>query len=55
MLSHPGYTYSYLSPDNFALPEAEVQNGRLGPNGPAHKAMVITSNSNLTHEGVKYI
>ncbi|CAL5865932.1 uncharacterized protein PFLUO_LOCUS138 [Penicillium psychrofluorescens] len=50
-----GYTYTYLSPDNFALPEATVQNGRLAPNGPAYKAMVITSNSNLTLEGVHYI
>jgi hypothetical protein len=51
----PGYTYTYLSPDNFALPEATVQNRVLGPDGPAYKAMVITSNSNLTAEGVHYI
>jgi hypothetical protein len=51
----PGYTYTYLSPDNFALPDAKVQNGRLGPNGPAYKAMVITSDSNLTADGVHYI
>ena len=50
-----GYTYSYLSPDNFALSEAKVRNGTLGPNGPAYKALVITSNSNLTLDGVHYI
>ncbi|KAJ5670799.1 uncharacterized protein N7477_006162, partial [Penicillium maclennaniae] len=48
-------TYTYLSPDNFALSEATVQNGVLGPNGPAYKAMVITSDSNLTAEGVHHI
>ncbi|CAI7604745.1 unnamed protein product [Penicillium pancosmium] len=50
-----GYTYSYLSPDNFALPEANVRDGTLAPNGPAYKALVITSNSNLTLSGVHYI
>ncbi|KAJ5676031.1 hypothetical protein N7462_008928 [Penicillium macrosclerotiorum] len=54
-LIHAGYTYTYLSPDNFALPQAKVQNGILGPDGPAYKAMVITSNSNLTLESVRYI
>ncbi|KAJ5110316.1 hypothetical protein N7532_002961 [Penicillium argentinense] len=50
-----GYTYSYLSPDNFALPQARVQNKNLGPDGPAYRAMVITSNSNLTLDSVNYI
>jgi hypothetical protein len=50
-----GYTYTYLSPDNFALPQATVKGNTLGPDGPAYKAMVITSNSNLTLDGVNYI
>jgi hypothetical protein len=50
-----GYTYTYLSPDNFALPQATVKDNTLGPDGPAYKAMVITSNSNLTLDGVHYI
>jgi hypothetical protein len=40
-----GWTYTYLSPDNFALPEAQVENGILAPEGPAYKAMVVNSNS----------
>lgn len=50
-----GYTYTYLSPDNFALPQASVKDNTLGPDGPAYQAMVITSNSNLTLDGVRYI
>lgn len=50
-----GYTYTYLSPDNFALSQATVKGNTLGPDGPAYKAMVITSNSNLTLDGVNYI
>jgi hypothetical protein len=44
-----------LSPDNFALPEATIKNGQLGPKGPKYKALVITGNSNLTLEGVQYL
>ena len=44
-----------MSPDNFALSEAKVQDNTLGPEGPAHKALVITSNSNITLEGIGYI
>lgn len=44
-----------MSPDNFNLPEAEVKNGTLGPDGPAYKALVITSSSNMTLSGVRYI
>lgn len=43
-----GYTYSYLSPDNFNLSQAYVQNGVLAPQGPGHRAFVIPSTSNLT-------
>lgn len=47
-----GYTYEYLSPDNFALPEAYVGNGVLAPNRQAFKALVIQSNQSLTTAGV---
>ncbi|KAJ5440168.1 uncharacterized protein N7458_011166 [Penicillium daleae] len=50
-----GYTYTYVSPDNFALPQAQVKDNVFGSDGPAYKAMVITSSSNLTLEGVHYI
>ncbi|KAH8657044.1 hypothetical protein BGZ60DRAFT_416619 [Tricladium varicosporioides] len=54
-LSDAGWTYSYLSPENFKFPQATVQNGVFAPEGPAYKAMVITSSSNMTLSGVRYI
>lgn len=47
-----GYTYSYLSPNNFDLPEAYVANGSLAPDSQAFQAMVIRSNQSLTTSGV---
>lgn len=47
-----GYTYEYLSPDNFALPEAYVSNGIFAPKRQAFKAMVVRSNETLTSLGV---
>jgi hypothetical protein len=50
-----GWTYAYLTPDNFALPEATVRNGVLGPDGPRFKALVIPNDSNMTLAGVRRI
>ncbi|EJT69034.1 hypothetical protein GGTG_13431 [Gaeumannomyces tritici R3-111a-1] len=47
-LQKNGWTYTYVSPANFDLPQATVNNGVLGPNGPAWKAIVIESTRNLT-------
>lgn len=47
-----GYTYEYLSPDNFDLPSAAVVNSILAPNAQAFKAMVVRANDSLTIEGV---
>ncbi|KAL3455862.1 hypothetical protein BJX64DRAFT_281774 [Aspergillus heterothallicus] len=47
-----GWSWAYLSPDNFALPDATVRNGVLGPDGPRFKALVVTSDSNMTLSGV---
>jgi hypothetical protein len=47
-----GYTYEYLSPDNFALPEAFVENGLFAPNRQAFKAIVVRNNDILTTFGV---
>jgi hypothetical protein len=47
-----GYTYEYLSPDNFALPEAYVSNGVFAPNRQAFKALVVQSSESLTTAGV---
>ncbi|KAL4894986.1 hypothetical protein BDV59DRAFT_200244 [Aspergillus ambiguus] len=54
-LIHQGFSYVYLSPDNFALPQARVLNGVLAPGGPGFRAMIIPSSSNLTQEAVRDI
>ncbi|KAJ5754131.1 uncharacterized protein N7511_008284 [Penicillium nucicola] len=54
-LIQSGYSYTYLSPDNFALPEATIKNGKFGPKGPQYKAIIVTANSNLTLEGAQYL
>ncbi|KAF7198549.1 hypothetical protein HII31_00288 [Pseudocercospora fuligena] len=38
-LVQAGYTYEYLSPDDFSLPSAFVRNGILAPNAQALKAL----------------
>ena len=48
-----GCTYTYLSPDNFNDPHAYVANGTLAPEGPAYKAMVVTSTQNVTLSAVQ--
>ncbi|KAI9687503.1 MAG: hypothetical protein M1822_002113 [Bathelium mastoideum] len=50
-LDDAGYTYEYISPNNFNLPGAYVQNAILAPDGPAFKAMIIRANDSLTVEG----
>lgn len=47
-----GYTYTYLSPDNFNMTNARVADGLLAPESPAYKAMVITSHQNVTLDAV---
>ena len=47
-----GFSYEYLSPDNFALPEAYVQNRFLAPDRQQFKAMVVEVNEILTGLGV---
>ncbi|TPR02379.1 hypothetical protein CAN33_0044010 [Aspergillus niger] len=47
-----GYTYTYLSPANFNLSQASVAGGLLAPHSPAYKAIVVTSDQNVTLAGV---
>ncbi|GKZ27667.1 hypothetical protein AbraCBS73388_005296 [Aspergillus brasiliensis] len=47
-----GYTYTYLSPPNLNLSQAYVSDGLLAPEAPAYKAIVVTSNQNVTLAGV---
>lgn len=47
-----GFSYQYLSPDNFALPEAYVLDGVLAPQRQQFNAMVVGANEILTGPGV---
>lgn len=52
-LEEMGYTYEYLSPDNFDLPSAVVTNRVLAPDAQSFKAMVVRANDSLTIQGVE--
>ncbi|KAK5170340.1 uncharacterized protein LTR77_004927 [Saxophila tyrrhenica] len=52
-LEDQGWTYAYLSPTNFKLPQAHVHDGVLAPDGPSFKAMVVESSQNMTLDGVE--
>lgn len=51
----PGYIFTYLSPDNFVLPQAYVRKGVLAPDGPAYRALVIPSTANMTLESLNKV
>ncbi|KAG2170683.1 hypothetical protein VTO58DRAFT_106896 [Aureobasidium pullulans] len=51
-LQNAGYTYEYLSPDDFNLPDAQVLNGVLAPSHQSFKAIVVRGNDTLTSSGV---
>ncbi|KAL1865931.1 hypothetical protein VTK73DRAFT_4993 [Phialemonium thermophilum] len=51
-LERAGYTYEYLSPDNFDLPSATVRDGVLAPDAQGFKALVVRANDTLTIDGV---
>ncbi|KAI3611686.1 hypothetical protein WG66_007653 [Moniliophthora roreri] len=57
-LHHAGYTYEYASPENFKLPGVSTVDGRLAPEGPAYKALVLNRVQNTTvdaaHRLVEY-
>jgi hypothetical protein len=42
-----GYSYGYVSPGSLALPTARVAGGRLAPEGPAFKALVIHDQASM--------
>lgn len=47
-----GYSYDYLSPDNFQFAQAIVTNNVLAASGPAHQALIIRSTDLLTLDSV---
>lgn len=52
MLTMAGYSYEYLSPDNFDLPSARVEDGVLAPDAQGFRAMIVRANDSLTVDGV---
>lgn len=51
-LQQAGFTYEYISPDNFNLPFANVVNATLAPERQAFKAIVVRANDTMTASGV---
>ncbi|KAL3495077.1 hypothetical protein BJX62DRAFT_246400 [Aspergillus germanicus] len=54
-LNQAGYTYEYLSPDNFKLPSARVSRGVLAPENQAFRALVVRATQSMTVEGIDHI
>lgn len=48
-----GFTYGYISPSNFDLEDAYVQDGILAPERQAYKAFVVRQNDSMTLAGVQ--
>ncbi|KAF4920545.1 hypothetical protein CGCVW01_v006823 [Colletotrichum viniferum] len=47
-----GWSYNYLSPDNFALPQAYVRDNLLAPEDARYQALVVVGSQNLTSSGL---
>lgn len=54
-LQDAGYSYEYLSPDNFNLQEANVKDSFFAPNRQAFKTLILRANDTLTVPGVQYL
>lgn len=54
-LAAAGYAYEYLSPDNFVLPDAYVEDQLLAPKQQGFKALIVRANDTLTLAGVETI
>ena len=52
-LQTAGFSYEYLSPDNFHLADAVVSDGVLAPERQAFKALVLRGNDTLTVSGTE--
>ncbi|KAE9985229.1 hypothetical protein EG328_007769 [Venturia inaequalis] len=54
-LTKAGYSYEYLSPANFVLKEAVVQDRVFAPTRQAAKLLILRSNDTITPDGVTYL
>ncbi|KAF9261143.1 hypothetical protein L218DRAFT_961843 [Marasmius fiardii PR-910] len=52
-LINAGYTYEYVSPENFKLPGVSVSDRRLALDGPAYKAFVLNRIQNITADAAE--
>lgn len=52
-LEDAGYTYEYLSPENFALPASYVHDRVFAPTQQEFKAMILRGNDTLTPQGIE--
>ncbi|KAK7029411.1 hypothetical protein VNI00_014665 [Paramarasmius palmivorus] len=48
-----GFSYEYVSPENFKLPGVTVKDGRLAIGGPAYKAFLLNRHWNITIEAAQ--
>ncbi|KAI1399275.1 hypothetical protein F4819DRAFT_465758 [Hypoxylon fuscum] len=54
-LVHRGYAYTYLSPENFELDDAYVEDGVLAPQRQQFKALIIRANDTMTINGIRHL
>lgn len=54
-LTHLGWSYTYLSPDNFNLPQAYVESGILAPEDAQFQALVVQGSQNLTQDSLSQL
>ncbi|KAL0931744.1 uncharacterized protein CTRU02_212697 [Colletotrichum truncatum] len=54
-LEDNGWTYNYISPSNFGLPQAFAKDGILSPDTLAWKAIVIESKENFTTAEITHV
>ncbi|KAL9108497.1 MAG: hypothetical protein Q9227_006712 [Pyrenula ochraceoflavens] len=54
-LEEAGFSYEYISPDNFNLSTAYVENSTFAPDRQSFKAMIVRANDSMTTLGVSKI
>lgn len=50
-----GWSFNYLSPENFVLPSAKVVDATLSVEGPSWKAFILESSQNLTAAAIQHL
>ena len=55
MLTHIGWSYNYLAPENLNSSYATVESGILAPEGASWKALVVQKTANVSLEAIETI